>query len=138
MIRRCTIACLLALVSGVAEPARAQQPRERMALYAVGFYGKGANSLEQGEPQVATKTDSIMRSELARSGRFELIEPSRLARALAEAEAGGLECLTLECRRGVSRKLGADWMVTAKHSKTSNLIWYLSGQLTVAGSGRPR
>ena len=138
MIRWCTLACLFAVLSGAAGTISAQQGRQRLALYAVGFYGRGANSLEKGDPQVATMTDSILRSELERSGRFELIAPGRLAKALAEAEAeaGGLECLTLECRRSVSRTLGASWMVTAKLSKTSNLIWYLSGQLTDAGSGR--
>jgi uncharacterized protein YjbI with pentapeptide repeats len=137
MIRRSTVTCLLvAVVSGTGGTVSAQQPRERLALFAVGFYGKGANSLEQGDPQVASMTDSILRSELERSARFELIAPGRLAKALADAEAGGLECQTLECRGGVSRKLGAAWMVTAKLSKTSNLIWYLSGQLIETGGGR--
>lgn len=119
------------LVWGQTSPAG-----EPLALFDVVFYGKGANSLEQADPLVATMTDSILRADLERSGRFEIIDSARLAQALDQAEAGGLECVTLECRRQVSRKTGASWMVTSKLSKTSNLIWYLSGQLTDAASGR--
>ena len=112
------------------------QGREPLALFPVAFYGKGANSLEQGDPQVATMTDSILRADLESSGRFELIDSTRLARALKQEEAGGVECVTQECRRQVSKKAGSTWMVTSKLSKTSNLIWYLSGQLTDVASGR--
>jgi uncharacterized protein YjbI with pentapeptide repeats len=107
-----------------------------LALFDVAFYGKGANSLEPGDPRVAAMTDSILREDLARSGHFRILDSAPLARAFAEAEAGGLECTTLECRRQVSQKAGADWMVTSKLSKTSNLIWYLSGQLTDVATGR--
>ena len=112
------------------------QSREAVALFDVAFYSKGANSLEQRDPLVAAMTDSLLRAELARSDRITLIDSARLAQSLAQAEAGGLECISLECRREVSRRVGANWMVTAKLSKTSNLIWYLSGQLTDVASGR--
>jgi uncharacterized protein YjbI with pentapeptide repeats len=111
-------------------------PQERIALFNVAFYGKGANSLEPGDPLVAAMTDSILREDLNRSGRFQVVDSVRLAREFARAESVGVECATLECRRRVSRQAGAKWMVTAKLSKTSNLIWYLSGQLTEVGSGR--
>jgi uncharacterized protein YjbI with pentapeptide repeats len=111
-------------------------PKERLALFDVAFYGKGANSLEQGDPLVASMTDSILRADLERSGRFQILDSARLARSFSEAEAGGVECTTLDCRRQVSQKAGADWMVTSKLSKTSNLIWYLSGQLTDVRTGR--
>jgi uncharacterized protein YjbI with pentapeptide repeats len=111
-------------------------PKDGLALFDVAFYGKGANSLEQGDPLVAAMTDSILRADLERSGRFQVLDSARLARGFAEAEAGGVECATLECRREVSKKAGAAWMVTSKLSKTSNLIWYLSGQLTDVDTGR--
>jgi uncharacterized protein YjbI with pentapeptide repeats len=112
------------------------QTRDTAALFPVAFYGKGANSLEQGDPKVAAVTDSILRGELLRSGRLILIDSTRLAQAVTQAEAGGLQCVSLDCRRNISQKLGAGWMMTAKLSKTSNLIWYLSGQLTDAKTGR--
>jgi uncharacterized protein YjbI with pentapeptide repeats len=115
---------------------QAAGPKERLALFDVAFYGKGANSLEKGDPQVAAMTDSILRADLERSGRFQILDSAKLVRAFSEAEAGGVECVTLECRRQVSKKAGAEWMVTSKLSKTSNLIWYLSGQLTDVRTGR--
>ena len=81
-------------------------------------------------------TDSILRSDLQASGRFRLIPPEQLSRALSDTVKAGAECVSLECRRAISRKLGAEWMVTTKLSKTSNLIWYLSGQLSDVRSGR--
>ena len=116
--------------------AEAQQRPEALTAYPVVFYGKGANSLEKNDPQVAAMTDSILRSDLQASGRFRLIPPEQLSRALSDTVKAGAECVSLECRRAVSRTLGAKWMVTTKLSKTSNLIWYLSGQLSDVGSGR--
>jgi uncharacterized protein YjbI with pentapeptide repeats len=115
---------------------QAAGPKERLALFDVAFYGKGANSLEPGDHLVAAMTDSILRADLEQSGRFQIVDSSRLAHAFTEAEAGGAECTTLDCRRQVSKKAGAEWMVTSKLSKTSNLIWYLSGQLTNVVTGR--
>jgi uncharacterized protein YjbI with pentapeptide repeats len=116
--------------------AEAQLRQQPLALYSVEFYGKGANSLEKSDPQVAVMTDSILRSDLQSSGRFQLIPHNRLGQALSDTTATGAECMTQECRRAVSRKLGAEWMATAKLSKTSNLIWYLSAQLTDVKTGR--
>src|SRR5918994_6605449 len=130
------VLCLVGVTGfGITLPGWAQS-RETAALFPVAFYGKGANSLERGEPQVAAMTDSILRGELLRSGRLTLIDSTRLAQGLTQAEAGGLECVSLDCRRKLSQKLRAEWMITAKLSKTSNLIWYLSGQLTDVDSGR--
>jgi uncharacterized protein YjbI with pentapeptide repeats len=123
---------------GLAAPSSvdAQQSGQKLAVFPVAFYSRGANSVEQSDPAVAGSTDSILRAELQRPSRFELIAPARLTEAVARRETGGRECVTLDCRRDVSRSLGAEWMVTAKLSKTSNLIWYLSGQLTDVASGR--
>jgi uncharacterized protein YjbI with pentapeptide repeats len=120
-------------ISGAAMPPP-QQPM--VAIFPVAFYGRGANSLEEGDSAVAVMTDSILRSDLQSSGRFQLLPAERLLQALSDTVAKGTECLTLECRQALSRNLGAAWMVTAKLSKTSNLIWYLSGQLTQVSSAR--
>lgn len=132
---------LLAALTGVSAilavaPPQQAQPKELLALFPVAFYGKGANSLEPNDPLVAAMTDSILRSDLDQSGRFQVIDSAPLAQATAQAEAGGVECVTLECRQQVSKKVGANWMVTSKLSKTSNLIWFLSGQLTDEASGK--
>lgn len=121
----------------VAPVAQGQQREsEPLALFEVAFYGRGANSLEPGDPGVALLTDSILRAELAARPEFTLLDKARLTQELAGADRSGIACRTLECRRAVTERLGAKWMVTAKLSKTSNLIWYLSGQLTDVASGR--
>src|SRR3954465_7682212 len=131
--------CLMVLTLATicsARLAEAQQRPVPLTSYPVVFYGKGANSLEKNDPQVAAMTDSILRSDLQASGSFRLIPPEQLSRALSDTVKAGAECVSLDCRRAVSRKLGAEWMVTTKLSKTSNLIWYLSGQLTDVRNGR--
>ena len=110
--------------------------RERLVLFNVAFYGRGANSVEPGDSAIGPVTTTRLRAQLEKLGRFELIDSARVANAVAAAERNGVSCNTLECRRDVSRQLGAKWMVTAKFSKLSNLIWYLSGQLTEVSSGR--
>jgi uncharacterized protein YjbI with pentapeptide repeats len=122
--------------SSPAALARQQQQPAPLAPFPVTFYGKGANSLEKNDPQVAVMTDSILRSDLQASGRFRLIPSERLTQALSDTVKTGAECVSLACRQAVSKKLRATWMVTAKLSKTSNLIWYLSGQLVHLPSGR--
>jgi uncharacterized protein YjbI with pentapeptide repeats len=134
---RAYLISLLGLVAFASNaPAQTARPKARLALFDVAFYGKGANSLEQRDPLVAVMTDSILRADLERSGDFRIVDSTSLAQATARAETGGVDCVTLDCRRQVSKKAGADWMVTSKLSKTSNLIWYLSGQLTDVASGR--
>ena len=125
---------LLAITSPDLAVLAQQQPV--LAVFPMAFYGKGANSLEKGDSAVAVMTDSILRSDLQSSGRFRVLPSEQLSRAVSDTVADGAECVNLDCRQAVSRKLGAAWMVTAKLSKTSNLIWYLSGQLTQVASSR--
>src|SRR3954462_8653007 len=128
---------VLALLATTVAAGSAQGPQQpALAVFPVVFYGKGANSLEQGDSAVATMSDSILRSDLERSGKFQLLPSKRIAAAMSDTVAKGRECVSLECRRSVSQKLGAAWMVTGKLSKTSNLIWFLSGQLTQVSSGK--
>jgi uncharacterized protein YjbI with pentapeptide repeats len=140
MTARLSVAGVVATLGLLAPPfaasAGSQQSAEPLAVFEVGFYGKGANSLENADPLVARMTDSILRADLERAGRFRLIPAPRVAVALTDTQSSGIECSSLDCRRALSQKLGAVWMVTAKLSKTSNLIWYLSGQLTEVASGR--
>jgi uncharacterized protein YjbI with pentapeptide repeats len=127
---------LLATSLGGSTGVSAQQASRSMVVFPVAFYGRGANSLERGDSLVAVSTDSILREELRREGHFELIPPDQIRQEIGRSEAAGIECVSLDCRRRVSKQLGAGWMVTAKLSKTSNLIWYLSGQLTDVATGR--
>jgi hypothetical protein len=115
---------------------RAGAPPERLVVFDVVFYGRGANSIEPGDTAAADTATGVLRRDLARSARFELVDSAAVATALARAEANGIPCATLACRREIARRLGAVWMAAAKLSKTSNLIWYLSGQLMDVQTGR--
>ena len=116
--------------------ARARGASESLVLFNVAFYGRGANSIEPGDSLVGPLTTERLRDHLERSGRFRLVDSARVAAELARAEARGINCNTLDCRRDVAQRLGGKWMVTAKFSKLSNLIWYFSGQLTDVSTGR--
>jgi hypothetical protein len=49
---------------------------------------------------------------------------------------GGIPCnVKVSCAREVARRAGAPWVVLAKVSKTSNLIWLLTAQLVRVSSG---
>src|SRR3954453_14222259 len=131
----CVILLILAPICSPL-PAKAQQRPEPLVSYPVVFYGKGANSLGMLDGQTPAMSEGLLPYHLQASGRFRLIPPEQLSRALSDTMKAGAECVSLECRRAVSHKLGAEWMVTTKLSKTSNLIWYLSGQLTDVRNGR--
>src|SRR4051812_9633435 len=108
---------LLVLLAATVSGGSAQAPDQpTLAVFPVAFYGKGANSLEPGDSAVAIMSDSILRSDLQRSGRFQLLPAERVTAALSDTAAKGTECASQECRRSVSQKLGAAWMVTGKLS----------------------
>lgn len=136
--RSTTAALALLLTAGGFASAQsgATHVAEPMALFNVVFYGRGANSLDPSDPHTAQVATRVLASGLGAVGRFRLVDSSELVSALHAAEAEGIECNTLACRQAVAARVGARWMVTAKVSKTSNLIWYLSGQLTEVATGR--
>jgi uncharacterized protein YjbI with pentapeptide repeats len=108
----------------------------RMVVLNSVFYGKGANSLEAGDPGLAPVATGILRRELRRYGEFSVVDSTLTADAFRRAESGGIECNTIACARSIGVDLGARWVVRSKVSKTSNLIWYISGQLIDVMSGR--
>lgn len=140
MVIRCAVAWIVgAAVAGIGHPALAQQSGgtgEPLALFDAVFYGRGANSLEAGDPASAQVATRVLSEDLGAVPRFHLVDSAQLAAALRSQEANGLECNTMACRQAVAARVGARWMVTSKVSKTSNLIWYVSGQLTEVPTGR--
>jgi hypothetical protein len=65
-----------------------------------------------------------------------------LTRAAAESDSaraitGGQPCnVIVACARYAALRVGARWVVLAKVSKTSNLIWLLTAQLIHVPSGK--
>jgi uncharacterized protein YjbI with pentapeptide repeats len=107
----------------------------RLVVFNLTFYGRGANSLEPGDAELAGTATGVLRKELKRYADFQLVDSSLTLEAFAHAETAG-PCNTLSCARQVARGLGAQWVATGRLSKTSNLIWYLFGNLVEVGSGK--
>ena len=79
---------------------------------------------------VALYTAGANVQEASDTGRAQVARPE------APRLAGDHPCnVIVACTRGVGQALGARWVVMAKVSKTSNLIWLLTGQLINAATG---
>jgi Protein of unknown function (DUF2380) len=136
------LAVMLPLFSGAAQGRQdsAAVPPGAVAALDVALYTAGANMQEASDSGRAGLATSVLRVKLA-----ELLGPaladsgavSRRAHAPEVRElAGDHDCnVIVACARAVARDVGAKWVVLAKVSKTSNLIWLLTGQLVNAKTG---
>ena len=61
----------------------------RLVVLNMSFYGRGANSLDPADPELAVRATGILRNELKRYDEFSLVDSTLTAEALAHAEAGG-------------------------------------------------
>jgi hypothetical protein len=120
--------------------ARPELPPGSVAVLDVALYTAGANLQEASDTGHAALATRVLRGKLS-----ELLGPA-LADSAAVASraqdpknrevAGNRPCnVIVACARAVGRDLGADWVVMAKLSKTSNLIWLLTGQLINVKTG---
>ena len=122
-------------------PLRAQSagtsatlPGGSVAVLDVALYTAGANVEEATDTAHAVLATSVLRGKLAELLGPALVDSSAVAartRAPAtRATAGDKPCnVIVACAKAVAGDLGAGWVVMAKLSKTSNLIWLLTGQL---------
>ena len=126
-----------AATAAVREGPPGDRRRPAIAVLDVAFYGKRANSIEPGDSAVAGVSTGRMWGVLRDAGTLELIDSARVAATAAAIAPAGIACNTnVSCARGVGERLGARWVVMAKVSKTSNLIWYFSGQLIDVATGK--
>ncbi|HEY7505732.1 MAG TPA: DUF2380 domain-containing protein [Gemmatimonadales bacterium] len=138
----------LLLASLVLRPAQAQSagssPREsadaRVAALDVALYNAQANVQEATDADKATLATGILRATLGKLLSGQLADSVAVRAAersdTALALAGGRPCnVVVACARAVARAVNAPWVVLAKVSKTSNLIWLLTAQLVHAPSG---
>ncbi len=138
----------MVLVTTALRPAWSQSaasgPREppgaRVAALEVALYNAQANVQEQSDadkPKLATEVlhstlAELLPGQLADSGAVRAAVRSKAAVAIA----GGQACnVVLACARAVAKAVDAPWVVLAKVSKTSNLIWLLTAQLVHVPSG---
>lgn len=136
------------LVLAPAGPLRAQaaghgpieSPDAPVAVLAAALYNDQANRREASDSAKSTiatdrlrgRLDSALAGQVVPSARVDALATSDAARRLA----GGVGCnVRVACARAVAAWAGARWVVLAKVSKTSNLIWLLSAQLIHVPSG---
>jgi hypothetical protein len=131
-------------------PALAQEPPASaadapirpgaVAAFDVALYTAGANLQEASDTGRAALATSVLRGRLAEQLGPALADSPAVARLASDPSvrkvAGDHPCnVIVACVRGVGRDLGAEWVVMAKVSKTSNLIWLLTGQLVNVATG---
>jgi hypothetical protein len=136
------VAAVLATIC--ARPAHAQVGdsvgRQPVAMLELAFYNEQATVREVTDSNKAIVANRTLRDSLARSAGIQLFDASAVAAAAASPEAidaaEGKPCnVIVACARAVGKKLGATWVVMSKISKTSDLIWLLTGQLINVKTG---
>jgi len=118
-----------------------EPPSARVVLLPVALYNAQANVQEASDSSRAALSTQILTEKLR-----ELLGPRLLAGTAVELAAASPKALgtagkqpcnvIVACARAVADSLRAPWVVIAKVSKTSNLIWLFTGQLIHVPSGK--
>jgi hypothetical protein len=119
-----------------AEPAGA-----RLAALDVALYNAQANVQEPSDTAKAILATEVLHVTLRRLLPAQTADSGAVRTAArsdsAMAITGGRPCnVIVACARWVAGEVRAPWVVLAKVSKTSNLIWLLTAQLVHAPTGR--
>jgi hypothetical protein len=106
----------------------------------VALYNAQANVQEPSDTARAQLSTQVLTGKLHELLGEQLIAPDQVAAAASSAKArattGNRPCnVIVACARQVANSFEAPWVVIAKVSKTSNLIWLFTGQLIHAGTG---
>jgi hypothetical protein len=122
-----------------ASPAR-EAPSALVAVLPVALYNAQANLQEASDAAQAALSTEILTGKLQELLGGQMIPAERVAAAAAssaaQATTGKQACnVIVACVRQVGKMVGAPWVVMAKVSKTSNLIWLFTGQLIHAPTG---
>lgn len=142
------VLCGVVLLCAGARPAWSQStgghPREppgsMVAALDVALYNAQANVREATDADKAALATRVLHATLARLLPGQLADQAAVETAVqsdsALAVAAGQECnVVVACARSAAAAVGARWVVLAKVSKTSNLIWLLTAQLIHVPSG---
>jgi TolB-like protein len=116
--------------------ARAQS----VAVLNIALYTAGANIQESTDSVESVVATEKLRDTLAHFPGLRLVDSASTAAATsapaAVSAANGKPCnVIVACARAVGKVLGVPWVVMGKVSKTSNLIWVLSGELINVETG---
>jgi hypothetical protein len=140
-----TLVCLAGTSQALAQTVQSKSaPRAaadaRVVLLPVALYNAQANMQEASDSANAAlstevltgKLHELLGDQLLSGGRVDSVARSSEARALT----GNQPCnVIVACARKVAQLVQAPWVVMAKVSKTSNLIWLFTGQLIHASTG---
>ena len=131
--------CRPALAQSSASTQRAA-PNARVVLFPVALYNAQANVQEASDSAQSELSTEVLTGKARELLGSQLIAGDRVADAASSPKAraltGGQACnVIVACAREAANSLGAPWVVIAKVSKTSNLIWLFTGQLIHAPTG---
>lgn len=123
-----------------ASSARRAAPGAAVVVFPVALYNAQANVQETSDSSQAALSTAVLTGKLQALLGTQLLSGDRVAAAAtsskARAKAGNQPCnVIVACARFVADSLEAPWVVIAKVSKTSNLIWLFTGQLIHAPTG---
>jgi hypothetical protein len=129
-----------ALQAQTASPAPLESPDAKVAALEVALYNAQANVIEDSDTARAVLATQVLDSTLRDRLGSQLVSREAVRAAAASDSGrsitGGLPCnVIVACARYAARRSGARWVVLAKVSKTSNLIWLLTAQLVHVPSG---
>jgi hypothetical protein len=115
-------------------------PTAQVVVLPVALYNAQANVQEASDSAQAALSTQVLTAKLQELLGEQLLAGPRVAAAAsspkAQATTGKQPCnVIVACARYVADSLEAPWVVMAKVSKTSNLIWLLTGQLIHAPTG---
>jgi hypothetical protein len=130
-----------ALLAQTSDAAPLESPDAKVAALEVALYNAQANMIEASDTARAVLGTRVLDSTLSDRLGTQLVAPEAVRVAARSDSArtitGGIPCnVIVACARYAARRTGARWVVLAKVSKTSNLIWLLTGQLVHVSSGR--
>jgi hypothetical protein len=129
-----------ALQAQTTSSAPLDSPDAKVAALEVALYNAQANVIEDSDTARAILATQVLDSTLRDRLGSQLVSREAVRTAAASDSArsitGGLPCnVIVACARYAARGSGARWVVLAKVSKTSNLIWLLTAQLVHVSSG---
>ena len=115
-------------------------PSAKVVVLPVALYNAQANLQESSDTSRARLSTEVLTGKLEELLGEQLIPRRQVSAAASSAKArattGNQPCnVIVSCARQVANSLQAPWVVIAKVSKTSNLIWLFTGQLIHAGTG---
>jgi hypothetical protein len=115
-------------------------PTARVVVLPVALYNAQANVQEPSDTARALLSTEVLTGKLHELLGEQLVPQQQVSAATSSAKArattGNQPCnVIVACARQVANSFEAPWVVIAKVSKTSNLIWLFTGQLIHAGTG---